>query len=139
MATTGSHEKISLFDRNTLNLAVIIVVVLSLMVDTYFAKNFIFSSSASIEGNYAFSIISVICTAGQCFILAFAKYQGKEILRKKRRLAILHKLVMITQIFLTAMLVLLLLQVHLISRYSSIIAILATLVTYSFSFGILVF
>lgn len=132
-------NKISLLGNNTLALLVLTTVALALAIDTYFAKQFLFSQTTSSETINAFTIISVICIVGQYLILAFVGYKSQDLLHRVRRLRITYFSVIVVQNFVTILFVILLLQVHLASSYNSSIAISASLIAYTLAFGIILY
>ena len=132
-------RKISLFRNNSVALLVLIVVSLALAIDTYFAKQFVFSETAVSESINAFTIISIICIVGQYLFLAYVRYKSQDILRKTRRLRVTYFSVIILQNFVTALFVILLLQVNLTSSYNSSIAVSASLIAYSLAFAVVLY
>jgi hypothetical protein len=132
-------RKISLLGNNSIALLALISVALALAVDTYFAKQFLFSQTGSGESITAFTTISIICIVGQYLMLAFVGYKGQGVLRKIRRLRSTYFTVIISQNVITALFVTLVLQVHLTSSYSSSIAISASLIAYSLAFAVMLY
>jgi hypothetical protein len=130
----------SFFGNNSVALLVLIIVAIALAVDTYFAKQFLFSqTTAATERINAFTIISLICIVGQYLFLAYAGYKGQDILRKTKRLRITYFSVIIAQNFVTTLFVIVLLQVHLTSTYNSSIAVSASLIAYSLAFVVILY
>lgn len=132
-------RKTSLFGNNTVALLALVTIAVALAMDTYFAKQFLFSQNATSESINAFTTISVICIVGQYLILAFVGYKGQDVLRKIRRLRIIYFTVIIAQNVVTALFVILLLQVHLTLSYNSSIAISASLIAYSLAFAVILY
>jgi hypothetical protein len=132
-------RKISVFGNNTLALLALVIVALALAMDTYFAKQFLFSQTADGGSINTFTIISVVCIVGQYLILAFVGYKGQNVLRKIRRLRITYFTVILAQNIVTALFVILLLQVHLTSSYNSSIATSASLIAYSLAFAVILY
>lgn len=128
-----------LFGNSTVALVVLITVAFALALDTYFAKQFLFSQNVTNESISAFTIISVICIVGQYLILAFVRYKSQDVLRKKRRLRLTYFSVLIGQNFVVTLFVILLLQVHLTASYNSSIAVSASLIAYSLAFVVILY
>jgi hypothetical protein len=135
--TTIATSKTSFFENNTLAFAIIAIIVVTLLVDTYFAKNFIFSQTVHRETIGAFTVIAITCMIGQYMILAFVKQKSRDILFKIKRLAIIQRVVTLSQYSLVAIFALLLLQVYLLSYYTSLIAIIVIFISYLLAFGVL--
>jgi hypothetical protein len=137
MITGKLSKKISILSNNTIALVVLITVTLALVTDTYFAKQFLLSQSATSENVTTFTVISITCIVGQYLILAFVGYKSRNVIHKIKTLRIAYYSVIITQSLITALFVVLLLQVHLTSTYNSFVAVGATIIAYSFAFAIL--
>jgi hypothetical protein len=139
MTISEISRKKFLFGNNTVALVVLIAVAFALAIDTYFAKQFLFSQNATNESISAFTIISVICIVGQYLILAFVRYKSQDVLRKIRRLRLTYFSVLIGQNFVVTLFVILLLQVHLTASYNSSIAVSASLIAYSLAFVVILY
>lgn len=129
-----------LFSRqgNVLPLAIVTVVVVSLLIDMYLAKFYGFSQTSYIGANGIFLVLSVICVAGQQFILGFIKEKSKTILENSKKLRLMFKSIRIAQYVLGSIFAILILQIYLAEHYSSFMAVLATIISYSFSLAVLV-
>jgi len=136
MATFENSRKISILENNTIALIVLITITVALGIDTYFAKQFLFSQSSTSENVNTFTIISIICIVGQYLGLAFVGYKSQNILRKISRLRIIFFSIIVTQNLISALFVILLLQVHLTSSYNPSIAASASLIAYSSAFAV---
>jgi uncharacterized membrane protein len=139
MTISEISNKKSLLGSNTLALLVLTTVALALAIDTYFAKQFLFSQTSVSETINAFTIISVICIVGQYLILAFVRYKSHDLLRRVRRLRVIYFSVIVVQNFVTALFVILLLQVYLTSSYNSSIAISASLIAYTLALAVILY
>ena len=139
MTVSETFRKKSVFGNNTVALLVLITVALALAIDTYFAKQFLFSQTTVSESINTFTIISIICIVGQYLLLAFVSYKSQAVLSKIRRLRLTYFSVLIGQNFVVVLFVTLLLQVHLTSSYNSSIAVSASLIAYSLAFVVILY
>ena len=110
------------------------IIIAALIVDTSFIRiyPFIVSQPLSSWRIVLFSIIAIMYVIGQYFILEFVKKKSKEIKTKKElNLEILHKSVTVAQYVLTAILVIVILQMFATSRYNIVMLTAATSISYA--------
>jgi signal transduction histidine kinase len=133
------------FISNLTNSNRIIVVMLSaliatLLIDTMINNvvDFISTQIVSNLGILLFGVIALVVAIGQYFILCFVKQKSKEARAKSLYLAIIHKLVVIIQSFLTAIIVFVILEIIFASRYHGITLSIATVTSYLLNVALLV-
>jgi hypothetical protein len=128
----------STFSLNKSIFLIVSIVIVALLIDTSFIKIYPFILSQSLYSFNVvtlriaiFSVIGIIYFIGQYFILRFVRLKSKEIGNKEQlHLNIIHKIVTITQYALTAILVIVFLQIIVTSRYNIVMLMAATSISY---------
>jgi hypothetical protein len=112
------------------------IIIAFLLLDTLLIKVYPFTTTQAVLGSriIIFVIIGVVYSIGQLLILKFIKEKSKRI-RSKEQLHLdkIHTLVSITQYAITTILILIILQMVIMSRYSNGMIIATTTVSYVLS------
>jgi signal transduction histidine kinase len=112
---------------------IISVVISALLIDTLlnYVADFIFEGLVTFWGVTLFFILASIYLLGQYVILQYLKSRTKDVRSKSPFLNATHKTVIVIQLFLSAILVYLILQISFAREYSIAHLILVTIVSYS--------
>jgi signal transduction histidine kinase len=125
--------EISGYDNKKIGTAIVVVIIIALLVDTFFLKIYDLYSKdqTSALRISVFLIISLIYCVGQYILLKSIKPEGKEkgLSRGLQRIGIFHNIVTLVQYVLTAILVYVILQILLTSQYTTVMISLATTIS----------
>jgi len=124
-------------DNNKVIFGLIVTLVITLIVDTSVIKIYYFSFNQSplTWRIVIFFIISCICFVGLYLVSKFAMYQSNELRsRKVLHMNALHKIVIVSQYTLMALIVFLVFQVLIMSEYNVILLSTVTWISYSTAF-----
>jgi hypothetical protein len=120
--------------NNTTILLVVSIVIASLIVDTLLVKISVLNPiqsdpSSRIAG---FTVIAIVYVIGEILVLVFVNHKSKAIMMKEKlHLKSIYKIIVIVQSVLTAILVYVLVQMVITSRYDIIMLIAAMTISYS--------
>jgi signal transduction histidine kinase len=126
--------------RNRVILVMVSALIATLIIDTMINNvvDFISTQIVSGSGILLFGLIAIVCAAGQYFILNFVRQNSKEIRDKSLYLVVLHRIVVIIQSFLTALIVFVILEIIFTARYYGISLTIVTVTGYLLNVVLLV-
>jgi hypothetical protein len=126
-----------LSDSNKLGFAVMVIIISALVIDTSIIKVYYLNvqqQSRSNSGIIVFIIISSIYIGGQYFVLAYIKRKSREVGDyKKLHLQVLHKGLAVVQYGLTAINIIVIVQMVVLSRYNVAFLVAASALSYGLS------
>src|SRR5919107_2096679 len=113
-------------------LIVVSIVIVALVIDTSLIKIYLISGQSLLSWKIViFLIIATVYAIGQYFVLEFVKQRSREIrTRKQLHLDTIHKIVTIVQYILTAIIIFIILQILVTSRYNTFIIATSTIMSY---------